>query len=352
MPSDMLTVVGWDIGGVNIKAGRLLWQNKEIVDTKAVSHPFEIWLERDKLSDALRAAGDELKLEGTRAMAVTMTAELSDAFRNKRDGVVFILKAIEQAFPNIPLYLLNLSSDLIQLSKALQRPLDFAATNWLASALFVADMYRDCILIDVGSTTTDIIPIRHGRVIAKGFTDLSRLVSGELVYTGVQRTNPNTVSSFVPLQGQMSRVSAEHFTVMGDIYLILGYLSTEQYTSNTPDGRSKSMDAARERLARLICADSDMLTEEELLKLARYLFEKQLQQVAEALFQVLSRLENGYRLPLAVAGSGSFLAAEIGQRLGMKIVDIGKEWGEKVMAALPSLAVAFLLAKQLEVTRQ
>ena len=31
MPSDMLTVIGWDIGGVNIKAARLLWQDREIV---------------------------------------------------------------------------------------------------------------------------------------------------------------------------------------------------------------------------------------------------------------------------------------------------------------------------------
>ena len=351
MSSDMLTVVGWDIGGVNTKVGRLLWQNKEIVDVEAVSLPFEIWHKPERLSNALRAAGNELGLKGTKAMAVTMTAELSDAFRSKREGVLFILKTIEQAFPNIPFYVLNLSGELIQLSEARQDPLDFAATNWLASAQFVADKHRDCILVDVGSTTTDIIPIRRGRVIAKGFTDLSRLASGELVYTGVQRTNPNTVSPFVPLHGEMCRVSAEYFTVTGDIYLILGYLSSETYTSSTPDGRATSLEAARERLARLICADREMLSEEEIFKLARYLFEKQLQQVTEALLQILSRLEDGDRLPLVVAGTGSFLTVEIGRRLGMPIVDMGKEWGEKVMAALPSLAVAFLLAKQLEVKR-
>ena len=31
MSSDMLNVIGWDIGGVNIKAARLLWQNKEML---------------------------------------------------------------------------------------------------------------------------------------------------------------------------------------------------------------------------------------------------------------------------------------------------------------------------------
>jgi len=350
--SDVLNVIGWDIGGVNIKAGRLLWQNREIVDMRAVSHPFEIWRKRKELPEVLRAVGNELDLTGTQAMAVTMTAELSDAFRRKRDGVLFVLDAVDQAFPNIPIYLLGLCGDLVQLSESRQRPLQFAATNWIASALFVAHKHRDCIFVDVGSTTTDIICIRYGRLNAKGFTDMERLASGELVYTGVLRTNPNTVTPFLPIQGQMCRVSAEYFTVMGDVYLLLGYLSSETYTCPTPDGREKSLEDARDRLVRLICADREMLSEEEIFKLTRYLFEKQLQQITQALLQVLSRIEDGYRLPLVVAGTGSFLAVELGRRLSMTIVDPGKEWGEKAMAALPSLAVAYLLAKRLEVERQ
>ncbi len=53
MPSDMLAVVGWDIGGVNIKAGRPIWQNKEIANAKAVSQSFEIWLKHERLSETL-----------------------------------------------------------------------------------------------------------------------------------------------------------------------------------------------------------------------------------------------------------------------------------------------------------
>ena len=351
MFGDLNTVVGWDIGGVNIKAGRLLCQNKNVVDMKAISHPFEIWLKRKELPEALRAMGGELELKEVQAMAVTMTAELSDTFDNKREGVISILDAIELAFPNTPIYLLNLSGDLVQMCQARHHPLDFAATNWLASALLIADKYRDGILVDVGSTTTDIIPIRGGQIIAKGFTDLSRLASGELVYTGVQRTNPNTVASHVPIKGRMCRVSAEYFTVMGDIYLLLGYISSETYAGSTPDGRAKSRGAARARLARLICADREMLSDEEILKMAHYLFEKQLQQVTEALLQVLSRIEGGSRLPLVVAGSGHYLAVEIGRRLGMKIIDMRKEWGEKIAAVLPSLAAAVLLAKLLGAKR-
>lgn len=352
MPSDVIEVVGWDIGGVHIKAVRALSRNGEIVDMQAVVRPFEIWRKPESLPVTLREIGDELCIEGTRAMAVTMTAELSDAFRSKREGVFYILEAIDQAFPTIPIHLLGLSGELVQLTESRRRPLDFAATNWLASALFVAQKHPDCILVDVGSTTTDIIPIRGGYVVSKGRTDMARLASGELVYTGAIRTNPNTLASFVPVHGRMCRVSAEYFTVMGDVYLLLGYLSPEAYTCPTPDGRAKSGLAARERLARLICADGEMLSEEQVFQLARYLFEKQLQQVTEALFQVLSRLEDGHRLPLVVAGAGSFLADEMGRRLGVTVVDLGKEWGEKSTAALPSLAVAQLLAERLNMEKQ
>jgi len=345
--SDTFSVVGWDIGGVNIKAGRLLCQSG-IIGRKVTIRPFEIWREPEKLAKLLQETGNELGTKGAKALAVTMTAELSDVFRNRKEGVLSVIDAVDKAFPDIPAYLLSLSGDLVPLKKSRKRPLNFAATNWLASALFVATIHPDCILVDVGSTTTDIIPIRHGRVNVKGLTDMDRLSSGELVYTGALRTNPNTVASLVPINGQICRVSAEYFAVMADVYFILGRLSSEKYICSTPDGREKSLPAARERLARLICSDRDVMRDEEISKLAAYLFEKQLQQVAEGLLQVLSRLKDGYRLPLVVAGSGSYLCEEIGRRLGLTILDLGKEWSEKTLSALPSLSVAHLLAEQLD----
>jgi uncharacterized hydantoinase/oxoprolinase family protein len=143
-------------------------------------------------------------------------------------------------------------------------------------------------------------------------------------------------------------VAAEYFTVMADVYLILGFISPEEYTCPTPDGRASTPGAARERLARLVCADADTLNEEQTLKLARYLFEKQLQQLTDALCRVLSGLENGYRMPLVVAGAGAFLAAEAGRRLGVAVLDPGLEWGREIATALPAQAAAYLLAQKID----
>jgi hypothetical protein len=345
VPSDSLKTIGWDIGGVNIKAVGCHRQKGGSLQSKVVVRPFEIWREPDNLPAALAEIGDELGESDTNAMAVTMTAELSDTFRTKREGVLFVFDAMARAFPRTPIHPLSQAGEFMLLDEARRHPLDFAASNWIASALYVAGRHPTCILLDVGSTTADIIPIRDGRIVSRWITDMERLTSGELVYSGILRTNPNTIVGEVPIDGLMTRVASEYFSVMADVYLVLGLLSAEAYTCPTPDGRPKTPEASRERLARMVCADAEMLNEEQTLKLARYLFEKQLQQLTDALFQVLSGLEKGYQMPLAVAGAGSFLAARAGQRLGIEILDLGREWGEDAVTALPARAAAYLLAE-------
>jgi len=338
----MADIVGWDIGGVHTKA---VWLPRgDLAQGRPASMPFEIWRAPEELPEVLREVYTSLEVDRVEAMAVTMTAELADAFPSKRQGVLFILDALRRAFPDVPTYLLSLSGEMEALSAAFQRPADFAAANWLASALFVARQQPEGLLVDVGSTTTDITPIRGGRVLAQGRSDTARLAAGELVYSGVVRTNPNTIVSRVPIGGRACRVAAEYFTVMGDVYLLLGLLPAQRYTSPTPDGRPRTMENAQRRLARLVCADAETLAAGEILHLARYLHEQQLQQLLEALYQVLSRFPEE-QLPLIPVGAGRFLALEAGQRLGLPLSDL--EIPAAATDVLPCLAVAYLLDQHL-----
>ncbi|MCL4367876.1 MAG: H4MPT-linked C1 transfer pathway protein [Actinobacteria bacterium] len=348
MATEVRDIAGWDVGGAHIKAARVLWRTGGIEDVRTVVRPFEMWREPEDLPSVLAEVGEALGILGVEAAAVTMTAELSDAFRTKREGVLFVLDGLERAFPRTPLHLLSITGDFVRAESARMRPLDFAATNWVASALFIAERHPECILIDVGSTTTDIIPIRGGEIVAEGRTDLDRLVSGELIYTGVLRTNPNTLVEAVPVRGRMCRVAAEYFTAMGDAYLLLGRLSSEEYTCPTPDGRATSREAAAERLARLVCADGEMLNEEEIFTLAVYLEERQLHHISEGLLQVLSRLDDARDIPLVVVGAGSFLAVEVGRRLGHEVLGPGWIGHGPGFTELPASAAACLLARTLE----
>ncbi|MBI5955883.1 MAG: hypothetical protein HY871_02675 [Chloroflexi bacterium] len=277
-----------------------------------------------------------------------MTAELADVFCSKREGVLFVLESIAAAFPDCPIYALSLAGEFVALAEARTRPLDFAAANWLATALFLARQYPNCLLVDVGSTTTDIIPILNGGVAGLGRTDLDRLLAGELVYTGVLRTHLAAIVRRVPVRGRLCPVSAEYFAISGDVHLILGHIQPADYTCSTPDGRPPTAEYARERLARLVCADLELLSPAEVDEMAYYIHHQQLRQIEESMHQVLSRLAGRRDLPLVAMGSGAFLAAEVGRRLGLTVLDLAAQWGREGSEVAPCWAVAHLLAERLE----
>ncbi len=346
----MITVLGWDIGGVNTKGAILKYNEGQIVDFKVTGRYFEIWRDSTALASVLKSIEQELIEEDSEsqiAMALTTTAELSDIFRTKREGVEFILDCIQKTFTEASLYALDIEGQLIGLQEV-KDPVRLAATNWLATALFLGKWYKNGLLIDIGSTTTDIIPLRDGKVAAQGRTDMSRLITGELVYTGVLRTPISSVVSQVPVNGEFCRISPEYFAILGDVYLILGYIKDSDYVCETPDKRPKTRQFALERLARIVCADGEMLGEEEITKLARYIYEKQIQQITEALMQVLSRLPDAYNFPVIACGLGEFLAKKCCERLGLKVEGITEILGSQASRVAPCVALAYLLAEKLD----
>ena len=288
-----------DIGGANTKA----W-----LDGSAISRPVEIWRDPEGLVAVLREIGT------ADAVAVTMTAELSDAFRTKREGVAFVLDAVEEVYgdPRV----LTTAGELISVEQARARPWDVAAANWVATALAVAEEHPDALLIDVGSTTADVIPIAAGRIAASGRNDLERLLAGELVYTGALRTNLAAIAARVPVRGGWCPVASELFAISGDVHLVLGHL--EAYDGPTPDGRPATVEFARERIARLVCSDVDQLEDAEIDAIAAYLHGEQVRRIEEA-----ARRQPD--APVVAAGSGAFLAREVAARLGRPVTDTA--WG-------------------------
>ena len=320
-----------DIGGANTKAARLDGDS-----LRTVSRPFEVWRDREALTDVLREIVAEVG--PARAVAITMTAELSDAFRTKAEGVSFVLDAAEEALgePSV----LTTAGDLVSVAAARARPWDVAAANWVATALAVADAHPDALLIDVGSTTADVIPIVDGRVAASGRNDLDRLLAGELVYTGALRTNLAAIAPRVPVRGAWCPVSSEYFAISGDVHLVLGHLPPEAYDCPTPDGRPATTAFARERIARLVCSDVDQLDEGEIDAIAAFLNSEQLRQLEEAALRVQRPLPA--EAPVVAVGSGAFLGREVTERLGRAVAD--GPWSATHGEVAPAVALAALLA--------
>ncbi|HZY31515.1 MAG TPA: hydantoinase/oxoprolinase family protein [Candidatus Methylomirabilis sp.] len=341
----MVRVIGWDIGGANVKATHLAFENGRAVGGRAVRRYFEIWRNKAGLGALLRQIYEELGAADS--MAVTMTAELADVFSDKAEGVAFILRAMREAIPETPLYAIDLDGRLVPFDGEAEDFLAFAATNWIAEALVLADRQPDCLMVDIGSTTTDLIPIVGGKLVAKGRRDIERLASGELIYTGALRTPVAAIVSQVPLRGTICRVSAEYFAIAADVNLVLGRIGPGEYVCATPDGRGKTAHEALGRLARVVCEDSKGLTPEEIIRVAAYIAEKQVQQITEGMYQVLSRFDRGFRLPVVAVGIGAFLGASCAQRLGLEVHDPPALADGESPPFSPCAAAAYLLGKAL-----
>ncbi len=341
----MTRVIGWDIGGANVKAARLVFSKGRAESGRAVRRHFEIWKDKAALRPLLQEIHRELG--SVDAMALTMTAELADVFRDRAEGVAYIIRAASEAAPGTPLYGVDLDGRLIGLDGKAVDPLAFAATNWVAEALVLADRVPNCLMLDIGSTTTDLIPILDGRMAAKGRRDIERLAWGELVYTGVLRTPVPAIVSQVPVRGMMCRISAEYFAIAADVYLALGQLTPEEYTCSTPDGRGKTREEALGRLARVACEDGTGLTAGQVEAMALFIAEKQVQQVTEGMFQVLSNIDQGFGLPVVPIGIGAFLGAACAGRLRLMIHDPPALTDEGSAPFSPCTAAAYLLGKAL-----
>lgn len=337
-------ILGWDIGGVNTKVARLeVGTDGPVV--RSVCLPFELQHDTAGLTPTVREAARAVGGTPGDLHAVTMTAELSQAFRTKREGVGFVLDTLESAFPSGRFRVYAVDGRFLAPLEARALPLSVGAANWAATARWVARSVPTCILLDVGTTSADLIPIVSGQVVVRGHTDPARLLSGELVYTGALRTPVEAVAPRVPLWGGSAGVSADGFAIIGDAHLWLRRLSPEDYTCSTPDGRPPTREFAGERLARTVCADREMLDDSALDAIAIALADAQVRAVADALRRILEGWPS--ITSAVVAGLGDFIAVAAAETVGLDIVRLADRLGQSARAA-PAAAVAWLLWHSME----
>lgn len=350
----MKVVIGWDIGGANTKISFLKTEGGKITKLRTASEYFPFWREeKKKFPDLLRRLKNKVAGEtGINAMGLTMTAELSDTFQTKREGVNYVLDQVKKEFLPIPIYVLDVKGRLRTIDGARSEPLQVAAANWIATGLMVAKEMKECLIIDVGSTTTSIIPIINGKIATKGKNDLEKLMNGELIYTGALRTNVASLVEKIPLSGGVTRVSSELFALSGDVHLLLGNIRKDDYNTETADGRGKSRRESLSRLARVVCADTETLSEQEIMKIAKYVYEMQVKKIAGGIKQVLGRTKLAIKkeVPAIVAGLGSkFLAQKAAEKAGIKkVIFLDKLVGRGSSFVAPSTGVALLVVEKIE----
>ena len=327
-------VLGLDIGGANLKAAH--------VNGAAHLQPFALWKNPQGLPQALQKLLHAMPDADT--LAVTMTGELCDCFETKRQGVHCILDAVEATAGSRRIHIFRTDGELVDLPAARAAPLLVAAANWLALASYAGRLVPEgpALLLDIGSTTTDIVSLWDGLPIPAARTDPDRLRTGELVYLGVRRT---------PLCALLGEgYAAELFATTLDMDLVLGAIPDDEADCETADGRPATRAAAAGRVARMLAADADACTPEETRQVAVSARVELIRRLARAIEKVARRLQAQPRT-VVLAGSGESLARTVldtqNAFANPKVISFSSRLGPEISKAACAYALAMLVKERL-----
>lgn len=320
----MTSVIGWDIGGAHLKAARAE-RGKLVAATQILCTPHHglAHLER-----AIREAADQLGAADRHG--VTMTAELSDAFENRARGVVSIAAMFAREIGPGDIAFYAGARGFVSRAEVAEAASAIASANWRASAELVARHCADALFIDMGSTTTDIVPIRGGAIVALSDNDAGRLANGELVYAGLVRGRPQTGLALVPFDGCWTPLVDESFAAMADVHRILGDLPEGADLMPTADGRAKTAEASRARLARLVGRDAADASDDAWRDLAAFLARAQMRLVEDGVALLRSRGALTPDAPIVGAGVGRGVIAQLAREEGRAYHDF-----DEFLDALP-----------------
>ncbi len=342
-------IIGWDIGGAHLKAA-LLDQHGHIA--RVLQKPCPLWLGVDRLHQAVGEVLQEIPVDGA-LHAVTMTGELVDCFASREEGVRAIIKAMQTLLPDAPISVYAGRTGFLAADDVgREQVMDIASANWLASATWAAGMKKDALFMDIGSTTTDILLIENNGVSINGYSDYERLVSGELLYTGIVRTAVMAIAQQAEFNGKQMGLMAEYFATMADVYRLTGDLNEDHDQSDTADGAEKSPLASARRLSRMTGYEFDADDLALWQRFAEHLKTTQLNLITAACSRQLARRSSHNKTCLIGAGIGRFLVREIAAALRLDYLDfsallppLAESGALAASDCAPAVAVAYLAAR-------
>ena len=331
-------VLAIDVGGANIKgADGLGW---------VTNQPFELWRHWDHLPTTLAGIA---KTCSPRRIVATMTGEIADCYPSRCAGVrhstASLQAAAQECKPHAELGIYLLDGRIVSPAEAIAKPLAAAASNWHAVARLAAALTATsrAMLIDIGSTTTDIVAICDGIPSPLASDDVGRMATGELVYTGVERTPVAAIVRSLPLAGSRRPIASELYAQSRDVWMLLEGIPPDPQSYDTADGGPATPAAARVRLARMLLANPDSFSVAEAIAAAEWCAKAQCRQVARAMARV-ARSTGWQPTSVVLSGHGMCLGRRALAALGwpVTIVSLADSLGCNVSRAAPAHALAMI----------
>ena len=295
-----MKIIGWDIGGAHIKAVKIDFKKKELKNLHMYS---PIWKNINTLEKSIKLI--KKKFGKNNYHAVVMTAELSDIFKNRKLGVKHIINLSSKILGDKNTFFYN-KKNFIKKNIALDKANSLKSLNWHATANFIGSFFSNCVLVDIGSTTTDIIPIKNKNVISKGCNDYKRLQSNELLYLGVLRSPINAIE-------KKKNLIYENFADLGDVYRILKKIPAKFDLLPTKDNKNKDKHSSARRIARIFGKD---YKKNDFLKWKKvcYKIEKNHLKILSENIKKVEKRNFSKKVPIIGAGIGEFLIKKINNR--------------------------------------
>ncbi len=339
-----MKIAGFDIGGANTDLAIIDFEKNDIKNVSVDFAYLPMWSNNDDLSRVLVELIENIcPVSEIDAVGISMTAELVDAYDTKKDGVLDVVRKCEDTF-SCPIAYVGIDG-MMSKEEIEKTPLKAAAANWIATAQIATLISDNCIFIDTGSTTTDIIPIKNGKECAIGKSDFDRSATGELVYTGTLRTNLASFLDKIEFNGKKYRVASELFAQTADVYRVLNLISEDDYVCDTFDGESKSKTDCAKRIARVVCADLEMLSMEDIIEISEFIHRKQIEQIADGLKQV-HKTQN-LDLIITTGLGKDILDKPAAELLGLEVKSMGDILTDEECVVAPAVGTSVMMNKYL-----
>jgi uncharacterized hydantoinase/oxoprolinase family protein len=173
-------------------------------------------------------------------------------------------------------------------------------------------------------------------------TDWDRLLYGELIYTGMERTPIPALVRSLPHRGSARPVACECFATSQDAWLLLGGLPENATSNTTADKKPATRDAARIRMARSMLLEPASFTFADAIEAATAIVESQTLLIQDAMGSLIQN-----PLPedhVVLSGQGEILARRVFDHMGWnpQTVSLKDVLGAELSRVAPAHAVAMI----------
>ncbi len=341
-----LLYLGVDIGGAHIKIVGLD-QSKNICLVKY--RKCYLWRDPKKLKQEITFI-NSLSNNKDVFCGITMTAELCDIFPDRLTGARIILKECKKIKFKTFLYcnsekIFN-KFHSINLTK-------FISMNWHSIGRYLENFVNNAIVIDFGSTTTDFICIKNGEIMNKAFNDFTRLLNGEILYTGLIRTPIFAIKKNIKYKSKKFTIIPEYFSNTSDVYRINKKIKKEFDIDDETDFSDKNVIGSYKRIARSFGMDYQSNDKLFIKKLSEDIMDEQLKMIHKNTKKVMNKFKMKKDTLIILSGIGQEVLKELFKNKKIKPLEDffkSKNFLNKKLATYhaPAACIAGLLAEIIE----